>query len=178
MHRQPQDGPNHEDRRLLPARQLDLPRRTTDHEDNKELVHPIDVARRGTSVNSPAIPGEMAIPASPGGKERRRSPRFGCEAFAEATTLDPDSLIRGTILNINENGCHFQTMARIRLKLSTEVHLRFKVENSQYSLRARVVNIAPGKGIGLEFALADEEVVESLKSMVRTLSTRSIGQSS
>lgn len=127
-------------------------------------------------MESATFAGEIVIPSIPGRDERRHRPRHLCEAFAEATVLRPELLFRGTIRNISEVGCYFETQARLRLAPATEVHVRFKLSDRRYSARARVRNVAPGRGMGLEFAFADTKAEESIKSLIRALNTAKLAK--
>jgi len=128
-------------------------------------------------MHSFTIHGEIVIPSIPGGNERRRSPRYLCAATGIATVLRPEMLFRGTLRNISEGGCYFETTARLSLEPSTEVNLRFKLSDRRYSARARVRNMVPGRGIGLEFAFADGKAAESIKSLLRAFDTAKLAKS-
>jgi hypothetical protein len=120
--------------------------------------------------------GEIVIPSIPDGKERRHRPRHLCEGLAVATVVRPEMLFRGTIRNISESGCYFETQARVSLELSTQVDLRFRLIDRRYSTRALVRNMAPGRGIGLEFAFSNAKAEESIKSVIRALNTAKLAK--
>jgi hypothetical protein len=120
-------------------------------------------------MSSPKITGEIVVPSVPATKDRRAHPRHLCEARAEGALLRSEFLFRGTIRNISEGGCYFETTARPRLKLSTEIGLRIKVGDRRYSTPALVRTFVPGRGMGLEFAFADAKAVEFIKSLIRLL---------
>ncbi|MGB6742488.1 MAG: PilZ domain-containing protein [Terracidiphilus sp.] len=128
-------------------------------------------------MSSPTIIGEIVIPSVPAPKERRHRPRHLCDAPAEATALRPEFLFRGTIRNISEGGCYFETPARLHLELSTEIELRIEVGDRRYSTPARVRNAVPGRGMGLEFAFANAKAVEFIKSLIRMLDTAKLAKS-
>jgi hypothetical protein len=128
-------------------------------------------------MHSLTISGEIVIPPIPGGNERRRHPRLLCEAPATAIVIRPELLFRGTIRNISEGGCYFETQACLSLKTSSEVDLHFKLRDRRYKTRARVRNMVPGRGIGLEFSFADTKTEEFIKGLVRALDAAKLAKS-
>jgi hypothetical protein len=123
------------------------------------------------------IHGEIAVPPTPGARERRRRPRHLCEAPAVATIPSPEKVFRGTIRNISEAGCYFETPARLSLALASTVDLRFRLSDRRYSTRALVRNLIPGRGMGLEFNFSGGRELESIRSLIRTLETASLAKS-
>jgi hypothetical protein len=103
------------------------------------------------------------------GKERRRSHRHDCKGFAEAWVLDPESLFRGEIRDISQSGCFIGTKARLSLVRHSIVDLRFTIMNGYYRAAARVLNVRPGKGVGLEFIFPDSQPAEWLKNLLEKL---------
>jgi hypothetical protein len=128
-------------------------------------------------MHSLTINGEIVIPSIPEGNERRRHPRHLCEAMAVASVVRPELLFRGTIRNISEAGCYFETQARLSLYPSTEVCLRFKLSDRRYTTRARVKNMAPGRGMGLEFLFANGKAEHAIQSLIRALDTAKLAKS-
>ncbi len=120
-------------------------------------------------MHSLTISGEIVIPPIPGGTDRRRHPRHLCEALATATVVRPEMLFRGTIRNISEGGCYFETQAHLKLEPASEVDLRFKLNERRYKTRARVRNMIPGRGMGLEFAFANTKAEEPIRSLIKAL---------
>jgi hypothetical protein len=120
-------------------------------------------------MSAPKVNGEIVIPSGRVTNERRRRPRYLCETSAEATVPRPEFLFRGTIRNISEGGCYFETPARLHLELATEVDLRINVGDRRYRTPARVRSSVPGRGMGLEFAFADEKAAEVIRGVVQVL---------
>ncbi len=112
---------------------------------------------------------ESAKEQSSGGKERRRSRRFGCEGFAEGFAVESGTVFRGDIDSISQTGCYVRTRARLNLKTHAEVDLHFMLKNRKYRTLARVISVRPGKGVGLEFLFYDPEGGELLKEDLMTL---------
>jgi PilZ domain len=131
----------------------------------------------GTPMHSLSINGEIVIPSIPEGIERRRRPRQLCEAMAVAAVVRPELLFRGTIRNISEGGCYFETQARLSLEPSTEVRLRFKLSDRRYTTLARVRNMVPGRGMGLEFAFTNGKAEQSIQSLIRALDASKLAKS-
>ena len=127
-------------------------------------------------MNSANITAEITIPPLPATNDRRSRPRHLCDAFAEAAIQRPEMLFRGTLRNISECGCYFETTARLSVKLATEVRLHFKLGERDYSGHARVRNLVPGRGMGLEFAFTDTAAEESIKTIVRALGTADLAK--
>lgn len=126
-------------------------------------------------MHSLTISGEIVISPIADGDDRRRHPRLLCEA--KATVIRPELLFRGTIRNISEGGCYFETQARLSLKPSTEVDLQFKLSDRRYKTRASVRNMVPGRGMGLEFVFADTKAGESIRSLVKALDAAKLAKS-
>ena len=128
-------------------------------------------------MHSLTISGEIVIPPIPGGKDRRRHPRHLCDALATATVDRPEMLFRGTIRNISQGGCYFETPAYLRLEPASEVDLRFKLNDRRYKTRARVRNMIPGRGMGLEFAFADIKAEEPIRNLIKALDAAKLAKS-
>jgi hypothetical protein len=105
-----------------------------------------------------------------GGKERRRSYRHDCVGFAECWVSDPESLFRGEIRDISLTGCYIRTSARLNLRHSTAVDLRFTLKNSHFRVAARAMDVRPGKGVGLEFIFPGSQPPDWLKNLIKELS--------
>jgi hypothetical protein len=104
-----------------------------------------------------------------GGKERRSNQRHHCEGFAEASVSNPQVLFRGEVRDISRTGCYIKTYARLHLALFTTVDIHFKVNGKYYHAPARVMNIRPGKGVGLEFVFPDPQAAEWLSELLEAL---------
>jgi hypothetical protein len=120
--------------------------------------------------------GESAREESSGGKERRRSRRFGCEGFAEGFAIESGAVFRGDIDSISQTGCYVKTRARLNLKKHTGVDLHFMLKNRKYRTLARVISVRPGKGVGLEFMFYDPEGGELLKNDLVSLVDESMAE--
>ncbi len=104
------------------------------------------------------------------GKERRRSRRLSCDMFAEAVVTHQGYLFRGEIRDISQTGCYIATNARLKLERFMNVDIRFMVNNRYYHATARVMNIRPGSGVGLEFCPDDAHENEQLQKLLGNLS--------
>jgi hypothetical protein len=102
-------------------------------------------------------------------KERRLSHRVGCKGFADAFVIDTGYLFRGEIRDISETGCFLMTQAGLQLERLTEVDLLFVLNGRNYRTFARVMEVQPRKGVGLEFLFSDQAVEESFKKLHRGL---------
>ena len=113
--------------------------------------------------------GKTAEVKSAGGKERRGSRRIVCDMFVEAIVDQHGSMFRGTIRDISQTGCYIETRANLNLQRLTHVDIRFKVQNSFYHASARVMDVRPGRGLGLEFVLVGEHTVEWIQELLQVL---------
>lgn len=113
--------------------------------------------------------GESAKGESSGGRERRRSRRLACEGFAEGFAFETGAVFRGSIRDISLTGCYVMTKARMRLERLSEVDLCFTLKERKYRILARVMDVRPGNGVGLEFLFYDPRGSESLKEELTTL---------
>jgi hypothetical protein len=110
------------------------------------------------------------IALEPGqGIERRRSRRFPCDGLAEGLFHQPDILFRGEVRDMSLTGCLIQTRAQLRVQPSTEVELRFQVNNNHYRTVARVIEVRRGIGVGMEFMHEDTQTLASFKGLMVTL---------
>lgn len=100
---------------------------------------------------------ELVREEATGGRERRRSRRFGCEGFAEGFAIETGTVFRGEIRSISKTGCYVKTRARLKLEQLTEVDLLFTLKKRKYRTLARVISVRPGKGVGLEFVFYDPQ---------------------
>ena len=106
----------------------------------------------------------------PSGSELRRSRRLGCKGFAEAFVPGSGYLFRGEIRDISLTGCYIRTSARLNLRHSTAVDLRFTLKNSHFRVAARAMDVRPGKGVGLEFIFPGSQPPDWLKNLIKELS--------
>ena len=116
--------------------------------------------------------GDLGAASTAGGagrQERRRSPRYACNGFVEVMGIEPECLFRGEIRDISQNGCFVITRARILLERLAEADLRFKLNNRQFKVRARVMNVRHGDGIGLEFLVETAQCEEQIRGLIEEL---------
>jgi PilZ domain len=90
--------------------------------------------------------------------------------FAEVVAADQGTLFRGKILDISQTGCYIETRARLKLERLTDVEMLFRVNNCHFRTSARVMDIRPGKGLGVEFRPVDSQARELLQKLLQTLS--------
>jgi hypothetical protein len=115
---------------------------------------------------------EATAPAGPKGKDRRSSPRFPCNGFAEGMVFQPDCMFRGEMLDISQGGCFVLTRARMKLPRLAEVDLRFTLNNRPYRTRARVMDFRPGRGVALQFIFANAHAEEMFRELIWTLQAK------
>jgi PilZ domain-containing protein len=101
--------------------------------------------------------------------ERRRHRRCSSNSLAKAVVLQRSSMFRGEILDISQSGCFVVTKAFLRVELYAEVKVQFKFKNVDYHTPAVVMNIQPGKGVGLEFSFADAQTEEAFLALSEEL---------
>ena len=105
------------------------------------------------------------------GRDRRRYERFEFDGFAEVISFHPEVLFRGAVKDISLTGCYVETRARLNLKRFAEIELRFSANGQQLSALARVMDVRPGKGIGVEFIPGlESESAGHLRPMARPTS--------
>jgi hypothetical protein len=110
----------------------------------------------------------------PTGRERRRHERFACDGLAEVVVFDPDLLFRGEIRDISLTGCYIVTRARLNLKRFAEVELRFSAGGQRLSSLARVMDVRPGKGVGIEFLPGDPRMDRRFHELIARLSSATV----
>ena len=113
--------------------------------------------------------GAAGTAGNAGTKERRRSPRYACNGFVEVMAIEPECLFRGEIRDISQNGCFVITRARVQLERLAEADLRFKLNNRQFRVRARVMNVRHGDGIGLEFLGETAQCEAQIRGLIEEL---------
>lgn len=121
------------------------------------------------TLATPAEQREKTAEEGLRGAERRRCTRFACQGFAEALVFDPEILVRGEIRDISRTGCFVMTRAHLKLERATEIELRFAVNGDRFRMRARVADVRPGRGMGLEFVLGDAKANAALQELIVAL---------
>jgi len=107
------------------------------------------------------------------GRDRRRNERFVFDGFAEVVSYHPELLFRGAVRDISLTGCYVETRARLNLKKFAEIELRFSANGQQLSSLARVMDVRPGKGIGVEFLAGDPRMSKRFHDLIAELKARS-----
>jgi hypothetical protein len=103
------------------------------------------------------------------GSNRRRHERFVCNNLAEVVVSDPELLFRGEVKDISVSGCYVATRARLALKRFAEVELRFSANGQQMTSLARVVEVRPGRGLGVEFLPRDPKMSKRFQDFLEHL---------
>jgi hypothetical protein len=106
----------------------------------------------------------------PAVKERRQHERYACQGRAEVVVFHPDLLFRGEVKDISLTGCYIETRARLNLKRHAEIELRFSANGQHLSSLARVMDIRPGKGVGIEFLPGDPRLDREFRQLIERLS--------
>lgn len=109
-----------------------------------------------------------------GGEERRRHTRFQCDGEAEMRSLSSGFRAAGKVENLSLSGCLMQLRDRYWFRAGEEVEMTFCVRQLPFRVQARVREIHPGKGVGVEFTLLTERgrrqllvLIDELDEMVR-----------
>jgi len=110
------------------------------------------------------------------GRERRRHQRFACEGSAEVVAFNPELLFRGEVKDISLTGCYIATRARLNLKRFAEIELRFSANGRHLSSLARVMDVRPGKGLGVEFLPGDPRMDKRVRELMDQLKADASGQ--
>ena len=105
----------------------------------------------------------------PSGRERRQHERFVFDGRAEVVAFQPELLFRGEVKDISLTGCYVATRARLNLKRFTEIELRFSANGQQLSSPARVMDVRPGRGIGVEFLPGDPRMNKRFRDLIEQL---------
>lgn len=110
------------------------------------------------------------VPAADGqGPERRRHRRYSSDLFAKVVIHQRSSMLRGEMLDVSKSGCFVMTRAFLRVKRDAEVDIEFKFKKVDYHTTAVVMNVQPGKGVGLKFLFADEQTAEAFLALSEEL---------
>ena len=118
--------------------------------------------------------GEVRAVPGVGEDERRRSRRYLCNGFAEVLVVHPECLFRGEIRDISQNGCFVISRAHVQLERLAEAEVRFKLNNRQFKVRARVMSVRKGDGVGFEFLGVNRDAELLLNNLITELS-RNLG---
>ena len=113
---------------------------------------------------------ERAIAGTGAGKEQRRHQRFPCSGFAEVVVFNPELLFRGEVKDISLTGCFIATRARLKLKRFAEIELRFSANGQHLSSLARIMEVRPGSGVGIEFLPGDPRMDRQFRELMERLS--------
>lgn len=117
---------------------------------------------------SPTI-DETTTAVAPAADERRLSPRFECDGFAEVFVPETGYLFRGQIRDISQSGCRVATRVAVRLERLTEVEVLFRLKGREYRIPASVMNVRPGQGVGLSFSSQTLKPAESVRNSIQLL---------
>ena len=110
------------------------------------------------------------------GRDRRRHERFACDGSAEVVAFNPELLFRGEVRDISLTGCYVATRARLNLKRFAEIELRFSAHGQHLSSLARVMDVRPGKGIGVEFLPGDPRMAKRFRDLIEQLKADALAQ--
>jgi len=125
-------------------------------------------------VQDAMVIGEVRAVPGVGEDERRRSRRYLCNGFAEVLVVHPECLFRGEIRDISQNGCFVISRAHVQLERLAEAEVRFKLNNRQFKVRARVMSVRKGDGVGFEFLGVNRDAELLLNNLITELS-RNLG---
>jgi len=101
-------------------------------------------------------------------KEKRKHPRFPCDAGVEVRPENGKFGNWGTLADISVGGCYIYTFSP--LPIDTTVVLNIKARDTEISVVARTVTFHPGVGMGVEFkGFVQEEGAVRLKTLLDVL---------
>ena len=103
------------------------------------------------------------------GRERRRHTRFPCDGFAEVFAFRSKALFRGRLKDISHSGCFVLTRAHLNLPRLAEVEIRFAAHEHKFKVLARVTDVRPGKGAGINFVSEDPRLDQTFHNMIERL---------
>lgn len=125
-----------------------------------------------TSSSLASDPGAAPEAAPEHTSERRIAERHACDGFAEVVVHQFGSLFRGEIRDLSKFGCFITTRARLNLKRSADVELRFTVAGTQFSLLGRIAAVRQGVGVGFEFSEIKPATLKRLMRLIEELGSR------
>jgi hypothetical protein len=70
---------------------------------------------------------------------------------------------------VSLTGCYIATRARLKLRRFAEIEVRFSANGRQLSSRARVMDVRPGNGLGVEFLPGDPRMKERFHELIEHL---------
>jgi hypothetical protein len=101
-------------------------------------------------------------------KEKRRHPRFPCDAGVEVRPEGGKFGNWGTLADISIGGCYIYTFSP--LPIDTVVALNIKARDTEIAVTARTVTFHPGVGMGVEFkGFLQEDGEARLKKLLTLL---------
>lgn len=112
----------------------------------------------------------------PSGAERRQHRRYVCEGTVEIVVFQPELLFRGEVKDISLTGCYVSTRARLNLKRFAQIELRFSANGQQLSSLARVMDVRPGRGLGIEFLPGDPRMNRRFRDLIEQLRIQTKGR--
>ncbi|MGA8431625.1 MAG: PilZ domain-containing protein [Candidatus Sulfotelmatobacter sp.] len=104
--------------------------------------------------------------------DKRRSPRYKCEASAEIREKGKDSRIWASCKDISMHGCYVETATTY--PVGTLLTTRIDAQNFRIQAQAEVRVSYPHLGMGLAFTQMAEQDRTRLKEMLRTIASPSI----
>jgi hypothetical protein len=103
-------------------------------------------------------------PAPQTGADRRSHPRYAFTAAAEVVANESGARLKTHVRDLSQQGCLVDTDTPFALGTVTDVRITKGVES--FEVRARVVYIQPGKGMGLMFAAVEREQQATLSKWI------------
>jgi hypothetical protein len=119
--------------------------------------------------SNPAGPDSTPARAA---NERRIATRHACDGFAEVVVPYSGFLFRGEIADLSEFGCYVKTRARLNMRRSAEVELRFTVNGEHFSVLARAAVVKIGAGAGFEFSEIEPSMHKNLLQLIDELTEK------
>lgn len=104
--------------------------------------------------------------------DKRRSPRYKCEASAEIREKGKDSRTWAACKDISMHGCYVETATAY--PVGTLLTMRIDAQNVRIQVQAEVRVSYPHLGMGLAFTQMAEQDRTRLKEMLRTIASPSI----
>jgi len=115
-------------------------------------------------VESSEAPEPASDPAPQTGADRRTHPRYAFTAAAEVVANESGARLKTHVRDLSQQGCLVDTDTPFALGTVTDVRITKGVES--FEVRARVVYIQPGKGMGLMFTAVEREQHSTLSKWI------------
>ena len=112
-------------------------------------------------------PSAREIPA----KEKRRTPRYTCDGYAEVFLPHGGLLFRGRVANLSVSGCYIETTIA-NLERGTLLEVYFVTNQLQFRVQGNIAEVRQKRGAGISFVNVSPRRAAQIATLVEELAEK------